>query len=757
MAVKPVVYDDSNKKHRPLGSGEKMDGLSASSIISSQSGNLITTGSDGLAYATGSGIIDPAADNLLEATSGGKIKMDVDRLAEWLDGHPQDAKDIADALNIVSGDSGNLIHEGSDGGAYMSSAQLAAALAALTDAQRQALAAELADGTTITASGGKLHAVHQGGDADALVDGQTTVAQNGKIKVNYGAGLKFDPQSGKLVVVFNDLTAEQIFALCDPTGGIATQSLQWLAQNAKWYDHAGVEHTVGQGSLTHKAVVGDVYLASDGKTKTVTATDVANNLYLAENPNYGLLAVDFSRMDDTAFRVLMSDMIDKQTIKTEGGGNQFYVDGGIAGSDNNPAERGDPANPFKTIQACVNYITKVYKFADINAYINCKGVDVELSKPLTLPSFDRTTSEITIRGASFNANTPRNSPTTVTGKTIKLSYAPAAYIYQRYTINVTGTGVWRLRNVEASITDADLVDDGGHLAALHVMNYATCYISDCRFINNRATTDASETAKLAKYDYTTGEHVVMLTDYGLLEIGAYNELVCHDVLDATATVKRKINGFAATGSSTLHVGDTRSDKAYTVLEFTLDGAAASDTVIPAGTQASVGTASGALVFATDFALTIPAGSTKGKVSASCTTSGTSGNGVPVGGVDTLVGTVSGVAIDSVTNTVKSNYAAADDRRIKMTGSFAKLLYVSAGHLSRNAAYQGQVDVSGVTRADHKMYIFSGGYVWVSDYGLLDESHNGANSTDTWLGVNGTNGDGSSRTSYVESSTFSWYK
>lgn len=153
MAVKPVVYDDSTKKHRPLGSGEKMDGLSASSIISSQSGNLITTGSDGLAYATGSGIADPAADNLLEATPAGKLKVDIGRIVEWLDGHPDDAKDVAEAINIVSGDSGNLIREGTDGGAYMSSAQLAAAIAGLTAAQLQAIAAllapDLADGLTV--------------------------------------------------------------------------------------------------------------------------------------------------------------------------------------------------------------------------------------------------------------------------------------------------------------------------------------------------------------------------------------------------------------------------------------------------------------------------------------------------------------------------------------------------------------------------------------------------------------------------------
>lgn len=149
----PVVWDDDAKKHRPLGSGEKMGGLSASSMISSDSGNLLQQGSDGLMLVTGSSLADPRADNLLEATSAGKLKVDMDRIIEWLDGHPADAKAIAEAINVVSGDSGNLIHEGSDGGAYMSSAQLAAAIAALTDAQLQAVAArlapDLADGLTV--------------------------------------------------------------------------------------------------------------------------------------------------------------------------------------------------------------------------------------------------------------------------------------------------------------------------------------------------------------------------------------------------------------------------------------------------------------------------------------------------------------------------------------------------------------------------------------------------------------------------------
>lgn len=225
MAVKPVVYDDTTKKHRPLGSGEKMDGLSASSIVSSQSGNIITTGADGLAYATGSGIADPAADNLLETTPSGKLKMDVDRLSEWLDGHPADAKAFSEAVKVVSADSGNVITKGSDKGAYLAKGDISSAVSGMTDAQKQTLAAALADGTTVTASGGKLHAATQAGDAAQLADGKTIVASGGKLTADLsnatvaqkkaianalaGSGLGVNSSTGKFDVDFKNMPTDK--------------------------------------------------------------------------------------------------------------------------------------------------------------------------------------------------------------------------------------------------------------------------------------------------------------------------------------------------------------------------------------------------------------------------------------------------------------------------------------------------------------------------------------------------------------------
>ena len=136
----PVVWDDTTKKHRPLGSGEKMGGLSASSMISSDSGNLLQQGSDGLMLVTGGSIADPRADNLLEESDNGKLQVTSDRVVEWLEGHPQAAAAIAEAVKVVSGDSGNIVTAGTDKGAFMSKATLTSAVSTMTPAQMSALA-----------------------------------------------------------------------------------------------------------------------------------------------------------------------------------------------------------------------------------------------------------------------------------------------------------------------------------------------------------------------------------------------------------------------------------------------------------------------------------------------------------------------------------------------------------------------------------------------------------------------------------------
>jgi phage-related baseplate assembly protein len=88
--------------------------------------------------------------------------------------------------------------------------------------------------------------------------------------------------------------------------------------------------------------------------------------------------------------------------------------------------------------------------------------------------------------------------------------------------------------------------------------------------------------------------------------------------------------------------------ATTTLRFTLSAAQASAVGIPAGTRATGGTG---LYFATTAYAEVAAGATYVDVAARCTTTGSDGNGLPVGAVSTIVDPVGYVA--SVSNTTAS--------------------------------------------------------------------------------------------------------
>lgn len=212
----PVVWDDTTKKHRPLGSGEKMGGLSASSMISSDSGNLLQQGSDGLMLVTGGSIADPRADNLLEESDNGKLQVTTERVVEWLDGHPQAAAAIADAVKVVSEDSGNVIVQGSDKGAYLAKGAISAAVSAMTDAQKNQLAdaispriaADIADGQTIVASNGKL----------TFNPANATAAQKKAINqalADADSGLVVNNSTGKLGVDFSNMPTDKFEELLE--------------------------------------------------------------------------------------------------------------------------------------------------------------------------------------------------------------------------------------------------------------------------------------------------------------------------------------------------------------------------------------------------------------------------------------------------------------------------------------------------------------------------------------------------------------
>lgn len=103
--------------------------------------------------------------------------------------------------------------------------------------------------------------------------------------------------------------------------------------------------------------------------------------------------------------------------------------------------------------------------------------------------------------------------------------------------------------------------------------------------------------------------------------------------------------------------------------FTLEEELAEDTVIPAGTMI---TTDGDLYFATDEDLTIPAGSTTGTVSATCTEAGEIGNGYSVGAVAQLVEYMENVATAENTTVTAGGVEEEEDddyrERIRLSNS-----------------------------------------------------------------------------------------
>ncbi len=101
----------------------------------------------------------------------------------------------------------------------------------------------------------------------------------------------------------------------------------------------------------------------------------------------------------------------------------------------------------------------------------------------------------------------------------------------------------------------------------------------------------------------------------------------------------------------------KATAATTTMRFTLSKAAETDTAIPVGTQC---TRDGTAVFATDETVYIPAGEIYADVGATCTETGTIGNGYAAGTITTCMDPDRVERLESVTNLTASEGGAAQE-------------------------------------------------------------------------------------------------
>lgn len=131
----PLYADTENHVHRPIPEGSVIDPKLIP--VSADEGNAITAGSDGGLFVepaekpTGTGLVSKDEDNLLGLDNTGLLKVTGNDLLSNGDINlitidPTDKRlivtsdKVRDLLQTISEDEGNLIHPGTDGGAYVS-------------------------------------------------------------------------------------------------------------------------------------------------------------------------------------------------------------------------------------------------------------------------------------------------------------------------------------------------------------------------------------------------------------------------------------------------------------------------------------------------------------------------------------------------------------------------------------------------------------------------------------------------------------
>lgn len=163
-------------------------------------------------------------------------------------------------------------------------------------------------------------------------------------------------------------------------------------------------------------MVGPVDPVSDGGSFWKTASSVFAPLATTTSPGImqvggglavtpqGIVSVDFSQMPPDQFEAILKQLRVPIWLSQN---TDFYVNG-TTGSDTLDEGRGLSAEkPFRTIQACVNYVCDTYNFSVYTAGINiAAGTYTEW---LSIPNFNTLTGQLHLRGSGTGQTLIRGS------------------------------------------------------------------------------------------------------------------------------------------------------------------------------------------------------------------------------------------------------------------------------------------------------------------------------------------------------------
>lgn len=177
-----------------------------------------------------------------------------------------------------------------------------------------------------------------------------------------------------------------------------------------------------------------------GGWKDAISDAIANpNMGLVKNSD-GTLGVDFDQMPTDKFEALLKSL--KMLIPLTANMN-LYVDKNNANAGDTIVDgRGTQAMPFKTIQACVNFVTETYSMGRFTVRI--KVSNATYTENVTLPNYSRTSGRIVIEAVN------NDNPATITNSSSTANV---------FTIN---GGVWELRRLNINGSFATGSDEYPH-------------------------------------------------------------------------------------------------------------------------------------------------------------------------------------------------------------------------------------------------------------------------------------------------------
>lgn len=182
----------------------------------------------------------------------------------------------------------------------------------------------------------------------------------------------------------------------------------------------------------------------------------------------GEIAVDFSQMPTDKFEDLLKSIRVPIWLTAN---KQFYVDK-TTGSDTLDEGRGESSSkPFKTISACVKYITDNYNMSIYRAYVNV--TPNTYTEQLNFGSYSVTTGLVYLRSTDSSQKVIVENPTGV-ATTANISKANYNFQYFDFVVNVTTQNVLRSNSV---------------VSCAYISSYSSVLFLDCDFHLNVSNSD----------------------------------------------------------------------------------------------------------------------------------------------------------------------------------------------------------------------------------------------------------------------------